>query len=418
MSLSAVFHALTCNLQRRYSRRKDDEFNPDDFRRQSVVLADESPSPLYRGNSGGRGPRPPTMIERHYLNLSAPQPPASAYQPPQQYGAQNAYSDYSASPVTMGSFMPGEIVSPVSPGPGSPPPQGYQYANVPPSFFSPMVQSPIASPASVAPYGSAYDQQGRLMRTPSSGAVALTRGNSVAQSPPQHPGLNAPPMPENDYMDVTRASVTPYQAEQYAAISRQLNIAPVPLPQLSEEHEAGEDVHMPVPATDGNQSMVSPFTDPQENVSHYQSSRPSSEFHEHNSYGRTDEPVPRVPSIAPVLPDIQVQQRAFSPLSFPASPSPMRATFGVDANTAPAVRPDLPPLSPVASSPRRAQFVQNETRAHDGRETPVEIGFVESPASTPAPQATHHQTVVPATTSTDKKRPDTLYDDDDAYGGF
>jgi len=254
------------------------------------------------------------------------------------------------------------------------------------------------------------------MRSPSNGAVALARGNSIAHSPPQHPGLNAPPMPENDYMDVTRASVTPYQAEQYAAISRQLNIAPVPLPQLSEEHGAGEDAHMPVTVTNGNQPMESPFTDPQENVAHYQSSRPSSEFHEHNYYGQTDEPVPRVPSIAPVLPDIQLQQRAFSPMSFPVSPSPMRATFGADAITPPAARPDLPPLSPVSSSPRRAQFVQNETRAHDGRETPVEIGFVESPASTS--QATHQQTVVPATTSTEKKRPDTFYDDDDAYGGF
>ena len=404
--------------KRRWNRQRDEEYNPDDFRRQSVVIPDEAPSTLYRGNSGGRpygsnAPRPPTMLERHYLNLSTPQPPNMAYQPPQHFGMSSAFGDYSPTPVSMPSFSPGEIISPVSPGPGSPPPQGSQYANVPSSFYNPMGQSPVASPVSVAPYGSAYDDQGRLIRSPSTAGVTLTRGNSVVNGLAQYVGPDPPSMPENDYIDATRASVTPYQAEQYAAISRQLNIPPpVPLHSLSEEQAESHHNLEPKPVVD------SPFIDHQENAAYNQPSRPSSEFQEHDKYAVSDVPPPRVPSVAPMLPDIQLQQRAFSPLSFPVSPSPMRATFGVDANAPPVARPDLPPLSPVASSPRRAQFVQNETCAHDGRETPVEIGFFENSSAMPTSQAMHQQTSTTATGSAEKKRPDTLYDDEDAYGGL
>lgn len=365
--------------------RNDEDFDPVDFRRQSAVLVDDQTS-LGRANSngmGGRGPRPPSMIERHYANMGAPTAPSMAYQQANGYGGTNMYNDYPISP----SFAPGQIVTPGGP----PPPPPVQYANVNP-YYNPSTQSPIGSPVSVGPYASAYDEQGRLLRSPSSGAN-FSHGNS-----PAHPGYpGSPPLPEEgDYADMSRASVTPFQAAQYVAISQRLGVEPpVPLSRAIEGNEPGKDVNI---------SERSPFDDPREGPPQPLFAKEGAES---NGTG------PRVMSIPPMLPEISVQERAFSPIEyngFPVSPSPMQSSFSIGTPNPPASPSPLgrthpaehPPLSPVTSTPKRAQVVNDsDSHVHTGRETPVEIGFAGG-----------------APTNKSQKRPDTLYDDEDAYGGI
>ncbi|KAI5123217.1 hypothetical protein M0805_003982 [Coniferiporia weirii] len=431
----AVLAGIIVFFFRRWSRR-DGEFSQADFRRQSVALRDDEPSSLYRGNSGGRGPRPPTMIERRNMAGFTSQP-MSAPQPSYPFGSPSPFNDF-ASPQPSPSFGPGQII------PSFPPAhmEGQaQYANAAP-FFNPSFQSPMGSPVTVASYGgAAFDAQGRLVRMPSNAATpTLSRGNSMAH--PHHPG--SPPLPEDaEYADLSRASVTPFQAAQYAAISKQLNIPPpMPLHQVTEGDEHEEyGQNLPVYEDNSGSPMdLSPFDDPRSDVKHsfrdnagddLKPSRPSSEFHSVNPIALTREPSTRITSIPPTLPELQMIQRAFSPVdyNFPATPSPRSATFDAPSMRNPAgamqepsplgrasPKIDLPPLSPVPHSPQRAQFVSGvESHAHNGRETPVEIGFV-AESGVVAPASKHAEP--PRTQVSEKRRPETLYDDEDAYGGF
>ena len=384
------------------------------------MLPDDAP--LQRGNSYGRGPRPPTMIERHNQNMATFAAIPTTYQSTgNSYGSANPFNDYSAQ--SSPSFSPGTYVPNSA---MSPPPMAH-YANAAP-YYNPVMQSPVGSPDTVTSYGgAAYDAHGNLVRSPSNAAAPmLSRNNSVL-----HPDENP------DYL--TRASVTPFQAAQYAAISKQLNIPPPqPLQQVSEAEETeGNNTYQGNPLVARSVSVVSPFEDPQANTTQnsadaaksineekFEASRPSSEFYP------SLEPAPRVPSTPPSLPEIKMMSGTFSPVTsnFPVTPSPRKGSFDVGSGRA-SPKVDLPQLSPVASSPQRAQFVEGlEARAHDGHETPVEIGFIEStpkadaqPSAETATQA-EHKAEVPKTEAAPKvpvtKRPETLYSDDDAYGGF
>ncbi|KAL5492572.1 hypothetical protein ACEPAI_4019 [Sanghuangporus weigelae] len=400
----------------RRRNRKQDEYDPDGFKRQSVMLRDDDTS-LQRGNSSGRGgPRPPTMFERHNQNIAAFSAIPTTYQSgSNSYGSANPFSDYASH--SSPSFTPGMYV----PSPTTSPAPAVQYANASP-YYNPTSQSPVGSPVTIASYGgAAYDAHGNLVRVPSNAAASmLARNNSVL-----HPDENP------DYL--TRASVTPFQAAQYEAISKQLNISPPkPLQQVSEadETEATNRVNQGNPlSTQGRVSapLVSPFEDHQLNTiqsgvgvvafdkdDKLEPSRPSSEFHS------APEPASRVPSMPPSLPEIRMMSGSFSPVAynFPVTPSPRKGSFDVASGRA-SPKVDLPPLSSVTTSPQRAQFVEGlEARAHDGHETPVEIGFIgkdESATRTdvlPSAQTTK-QAAAPVL-----KRPETVYSDEDAYGGF
>ncbi|KAH8110809.1 hypothetical protein DFH11DRAFT_1800800 [Phellopilus nigrolimitatus] len=397
---AAVVAGIVMFFCRRRNRR-DEDFDPADFKRQSETLQDDPPVSLLRG------------LATHEAHA------------------------YPSSP----SFVPGQYIPSRSPAP-----PGAQYANAAP-FFNPSFQSPMGSPVTVASYGGAqFDAHCRLMRTPSNAtAPMVSRGNSFAQ--PQHPG-SLQPAEESDYADLSRASVTPFQAAQYAEISKQLNIAPpTPLHQVSEVNEAEEYEHVDRQRKPSMES--SPFDDPRagstrssgnvDDAMKFNPSRPSSEFHPANSFAHPADPSPRVASVPPTLPEFEPTERAFSPI-FPVAPSPRKPSFDMpnpyaaedvaaEHSSIGRVSPkvDLPPLSPVLSTPQRAQFMNGlESDAHNGRETPVEIGFVaESPklsqAPSPAPAPAPAASVAPAKDqgqAPGHKRPDTMYDDEDAYGGF
>ncbi|KAG1735939.1 uncharacterized protein EDB91DRAFT_1238167 [Suillus paluster] len=151
---------------RRKRKTDEEEWSAAAFKRQSAILVDDpEPQPPYN-------PRPPTMIERH--NAS----PALAAQRSYQnyyggYGQQAAYG----SPENMHA--------------GSPPPT------------QPHVQMAMG----YAP----HDDHSQLARQPSN-ATYLSRQPATA-------GYDDP---QAHYVNLNRSSVTPFQAAQYADISRQL----------------------------------------------------------------------------------------------------------------------------------------------------------------------------------------------------
>ncbi|KAI0832038.1 hypothetical protein BC628DRAFT_1407567 [Trametes gibbosa] len=404
VGVAGILFAVVYFIRR--SRKGDDEddgndFNAQAFRRQSVALQDDSAPAMGRTmtfNRGANTPRPPTMIERKMASTPAPYNFAVA---PHPYGYAGAYNH---SP----SFNPGQIVSP---GPYTP--NSVNSAN---PFFSAYGESPIGSPVSVAPYESAYNEQGQLVsRQLSNGSstAVLSRQPSSAVLPAPQPAQDA------EYVDLNRSSVTPFQAAQYVEISRRLNATPPQALPASEVAEVAEELaeHLdpaPVPppkiveplelqpsiSFDGSQHLnvqptprensfpESPFTDP------------TMSFHEeqlHHAPERDSFPQPpsptfssnsRITSIPPMLPEINIQQRPFSPVSldFPLVPSSPRITPSPLAST-----------FSMPSPPPGAHF----------REESVPAATVNAP--TPREQVSM------------SKRPDTvytLYDEDDAYAGI
>jgi hypothetical protein len=184
---------------RRQRNRDVDDFDAQAFKRQSAVLVDDPVEPY--------NPRPPTMFERH--NAS----PALAAQAGQ--GGQNFYGSfggYSQQPP----YAPPEVIQPT----GSPPPQVYGAPPMGYTSYNDPQQRIARQPSNVG--HAAYDSQPQLARQPSN-AEYLTRQPSyaVGYAPPTVPPGSFDPNAQ--YIDLDRSSISPYQAAQYADISRQLD---------------------------------------------------------------------------------------------------------------------------------------------------------------------------------------------------
>lgn len=199
VGLAAVVF-LVMWLMRRRNKDDDEDFNASIFRRQSAILQDDAVS---------FNPRPPTMIERHVTNAS----PALAAQRGVNSGGQNFYGGY-------GSFGPGEIVQP--------------------AYGQPVM---------------GYGESGQLARQPSNAAFLTRQPTAAGRGATLSPGDNDP-----HYVDLNRSSVTPFQAAQYADISRRLNAmdnprgsddlhrAPLPSPFDDHPEEVAPTHNTPAPA--------------------------------------------------------------------------------------------------------------------------------------------------------------------------
>ena len=430
------------------------------------MLNDDMPPPMSRamtfnrGAGGANSPRPPTMIERKMTNAS----PAMLHRQPtfgnySNYGPEgmrgppeNMYGGYGPGPTehaSFQSFAPGDVMSPIAAHSANP-------------FITPY-DSPMGSPVTSVPAhygpGSPYNDltppQSALTRQPSSAYVM--RQNSMGGGP-FSPMSSMTPNPSTwetedpHYVDLSRSSVTPFQAAQYAEISRKLG-APTPPPlnlgAINEEkdlptpgtavttdfdappsaasidtanmavHQAGFAHYLsaPVPAETANPE--SPFADPGMYAAGQATPRSANNTMNIPSYvsdadmeadaQELEFPAPpaavhhhsRIDSNPPILPEILVQNRAFSPVSVDfslpvsahGSPSPFRTEFG-DVRTPPPVAV-LNRASPLATS------------------APVQAESAEPPRREPKAegQAQGHA----------QKRPDTvytIYDEEDAYGGI
>lgn len=364
-------------------------WNRPDARRQSVLLPDD-PVPVRSYNNMGRGsPRPPTMIERR-LN-STPSMPSGRPTFPNMYPNNGFGHGYDQAEYIQPSFSPGDVVSPTSANP----------------FISPYAQDVMVSPVSSdipdyhdLPQPSPAPPPPALTRQQSSGMgqSAMPRQNSTTGGP--HSPVVLPDATDPRYVNLSRSSVTPFQATQYAEISEKLQTpmssvfgaTPVgsrgrtsdtralpPLPELPPKYESAP--------------TQSPFVDPgtESPVDAYEVDTevplPTPVMFQH----------PRVSSTPPTLPEIRVPERSFSPvasLEFPVplsareTPSPFSVEFA-DARTPPpaGLKHKGSPLA--TSSPTQAQSTAIPHEPKTGAE----------PAKRPASVCT-------------------VYDEEDAYGGI
>lgn len=276
------------------------------------------------------------------------------------------------------------------------------------------------SPFSPASPVSAYDEYGHpvannpyLTRQPSADANINRQLSTAAASDRSRPPIaqyanypqsttnnGAPPTGDSDYVDLSRSSVTPFQAAQYAEISRELN-SQVPsgldTPAAMVEFEKGQakmdtlpeydedNAPPPIPEKDHLKAHpapgTSPFSDPTDgdddgqeieippvHTKNFEFPAPPSPVHAAASRYRID-------STPPMLPEIKLGIRdsgsnfSTSVSGFPVTPSPLGSGF------------------PMTPSPLASSF----------------------PASGSGPS------LAPGA---EKRRPETVYDPEDAYGGM
>ncbi|KAF9233853.1 hypothetical protein BU15DRAFT_79711 [Melanogaster broomeanus] len=244
----AVVGFLIMWCMRRQRNRDIDDFDPDAFKRQSAMLIDE---PVQYN------PRPPTMIERH--NAS----PALAAQV--GYGGQNFYGNYGGHDQPA-SYATGEIMQHT----GSPPPQPY---GQPPMGYS------------------SYNDPQQLSRQPSNPAY-------INRQPSAAPSYGPPPVPvDPNYADLNRSSGTPFQAAQYADISRHLSA-----------HDPKEQVAQP----------VGPLPNPFEGSSEGDTQTPAATSPEVHSEPTSGTAAPTSEAPAPEAP-AQPRQNIIDPKQRPSS---------------------------------------------------------------------------------------------------
>ncbi|KAH9971668.1 hypothetical protein BGW80DRAFT_1319117 [Lactifluus volemus] len=368
----------------RKCRRNEDEafteevWNRADARRQSTILTDE-PSSLRHYNTRPSGsPRPPTMIERHLNNaptMSSRQPPLPNMYPNNGYG-----NGYGATQYPQSSFSPGDIVNPTSANP----------------YSSPYAQEILASPVSsnVPDYHSHT-----YFATPTSPPPALTRqpSNPMVQTEGarQNSVAGGQYSPAPNTNDLNYADLSP---AQYTEISNQLGlpVPPVPPPVPEKPYSAPRnDIKISsdadLPPRDENLPVDSPFSG--QDIEHSESVADASQEVD------VDSPLPspnfpqfpRIPSLPPTLPEIRMTERSFSPVASIEVPIPQSVH-----NT---------------PSPFSLEFKDLRTPP------PAGLKFKSSPLASSAetqPTATKE----PKAEAKAVKRPDTVYDEEDAYGGI
>jgi hypothetical protein len=367
-----VLIAFVSWIVRQYNKRKqgnDDDFDRQSYLRNSMMIPDEDPgagrpvigtqAALALARANTVGPRPPTMIERKQTYLMHNGQPSPSYGPGQ-----------------VVSFEPGQVISA--------PPSGNGYP-------SPMMFSGYTPPAD--------HHQSELSRRPS-GAQLLTRqptnggmyNNGYQQTSPvgyapngyqpqdgfTYP-MHPPAMGERGMIQ----SVTPYQAQQYAEITRQLegnpgefgnesflSISPVEHSPMSPVGYAvsGDEVHTaPVGSAHPEKNLPNPF-DEKANA--------------------------RIDSTPPSLPPLGIAE-GLSRTGTPIDPNPQHARWSYDSK---AGQPESP-LS-VAGAPMPA---------------------VNAPAMPPAAHTREERTVVVGNGEAmpaNAKRPVSIVDEEDIYGGM
>ena len=202
MYLIHKIFALSLNPPRQRRARKyevDDaaRFDVRGFRRSALMLPDP-PSPDHGVSDGFN---PPPMMQRNHETFTPVSPWAYSGSNMAGHGVHNQYQDVS-----------GHVLSSA--------PQAEATASG--QHFEPIASVPLPSP----PGQSASDS--RVLTRHPSNSLPRRQANSTAGAVPRptfttpHTTRNAP-IPADDYMDLSRSSVSPFQAVQYTEISRRLN---------------------------------------------------------------------------------------------------------------------------------------------------------------------------------------------------
>ena len=285
----------------------------------------------------GFNPRPPSMIERHMASPASTYAAQYANQAPvtgaNAYGGEE-YPSYNPD-VQFASFAPGQVVNYNAP---PPKPLPNPFATPTKAQFGPIVL-PIAGPGQYEQQ--VYSDKGSLTRQSSSRSTAtypvLTRQSSLTNPHPHQENVAPVPVsgslaPDNDYVDLSRSSVSPFQAAQYEEISRQLKTeVPSGLttpeaaqPQLALAAAAVDRDLPPLPPSKKDDERQSPFADPNStpstpttqvsNTSHNQ--QPQLEQQQQHEQGET-RPISTAES------DLSQEVDFPADLEFPVPPSPV-----------------------------------------------------------------------------------------------
>ncbi|KAF9038620.1 hypothetical protein BJ165DRAFT_402427 [Panaeolus papilionaceus] len=386
VAIAAIGFAAAYFVRR--AKRKgpsEDHFEPSSFRRSAVLLNDPRPPSMIENRNAGNPPTTP------YGSGGAPAPyPASEYSYTEPNGA-----GYGAQPYQ--SFAPGQVVGPggyAQPSPFSPSaPYGYYNETEYYSQVQPM------NPA--APGMGMVGTYPVLTRQPSAGAQYGYPQQGYAQGQQGHDPLPHEHAPAGDYVDLDRSSVSPFQAQQYAEISRRLNTE-VPMGQQPQEMDRD------LPPVPPKEAATDPFA----------SAPPS--------------PAPSMPAPAMVNP----HDRTVSP----PSPSYDNGRPSQDSFRAPTGPQDMdfpiPPPSPVLSVSRYdGQRVESMPPVLNLNleNRPMSFGVANAGSANggPAPAVPVLAQAVPIQKSSPlaqppqqqgqgdaKKRAASIYDPEDAYGGF
>ena len=280
-------------------RKSDDAFDSDVFKRQSRMLNDEPQMVPDNSNDSPFAPRPPTMIERRMNSTPVSGMGSSAYGPGSPYGGYNDYNaGYNSHPFTQG-----QAVS-----------HHQSYGD---SYMGSLTSIPTSPPMSVN-YGDVGAEQSQ--------SAYLSR-----QLPTTGP---APADNSGEYVDMSRSSVTPFQAAQYEEIHRRLNMPP-PAPVLGSLAE--EEYPREEPAPKG----PSPFADSSEDVL-----PPPSPVH--SNRGRIDSSPPMLPELNPPMSPVYVLRPGLNEV-------PSKQTEASTADIPAALIPARP--NPAALSQKRPDTV-------------------------------------------------------------
>ena len=276
------------------------------------MLPDE-PQVLSDGHSPF-SPRPPTMIERRMNSTPVSNMGSINYGSGPAYGG---YNDYNAGYNHPG-FVPGQVI----------PHHPFADSGMP---DSPLPPTPMSPPMSVnhRDLGAEQPQSAYLSRQPST---------------------NGPPPADNaaQYVDMSRSSVTPFQAAQYEEIHRRLNI-PAPEPVLGSLAEEEYPKQEPIP------QGPSPFADPSEDVL-----PPPSPVHSNRS--RVDSSPPKLPELNPPMSPVYALHPV--PLEFPTKQTEA-PTADLPATPAPA-HVVHPTPAPARGRPDTVYTIYDDEDAYGG----------------------------------------------------
>ncbi|KAJ6605814.1 hypothetical protein B0H10DRAFT_2228869 [Mycena sp. CBHHK59/15] len=401
LGLAGLIFLVTFCLRRR--KRSDDDainFDPGSFRRSAMLIQDP-PTHQDTVSRGYNPPAPPAMIEQRQMMYAA-----------SNYGTyQENRSPTSANPLVF-----------------------------PQSHFSPISPS-MASP--VEAYESAWPTP---ILTRNTSATSTTPSTREPAQQTQYPVLPSPSpstrnsglMPENEYIDLERTSVTPFQAAQYVEISKHLNTE---VPKGLDTPAVNEFVAVKMPSKEEDLPPVPP----KDRLTG--SAGASSRF---SSASRDDEVTPENHDGLDEGNDSEMTLPMVQELSFPSPPSPVHTTssrYRVDST--PPMLPEITVQSRVSVS--SAYFSDAPRTSNAGTPSPLSLGFpagqtlvVKSPfnespmgsrfpvtpsplassftvPSPPAAQSAFPEVPVPASARPGAKKRQTVYtvyDLDDAYGGI
>jgi len=368
-----VLAALIClvvYLMRRSRRHGEEQFDASEFRRSAVLMSDP---PTHEDTiAWGFNLPPPAMTERKQSGS-----PLSPH-----YDSYNNVTG-GAGGNHDGYFVPTQAINPICTSvPHSPSsyatvghsPASGQASTLPPTFVTRQQPSPrrASRPASGNDPGAAngFTFPRRQNSRPNTGGSGKNRT----------PKLNLDQPPQDDYVDLSRSSVSPFQAAQYVEISMRLN-SPVP-------RGLGED--------QANRIVVTPS--PTETTEHYPDAPPvppKSPFEDPESIRESLRDSIRESYSSGQSISVRVQTPELQDFPVPPSPAPT-ATSRYRIDSLPPVLPELN-LDLIKSS----SFVPNRR------------SLVPKYQSSPLASEDKGESK-----SSSVKRPETVYNPNDVYGGI